>query len=161
MLTCCSYFQLSLSLCMPSFPKTPCFSALAYLQQSPNTDMWLIPSHLAFVCFLDLLGDHLECFLELYYLCLRLRSILLECVHYLDYYFVTDQFHALCLGLCYMCLRFFCLCQDFCYPLLQGFYLSLSLMFLCLCSGELCLQLLHVLHPFDVFCDCHCLLPLI
>jgi hypothetical protein len=118
MRACCSSFQLSLSSCMLSFPKTPCFSALACLQQAPNTDMWLIPSHLAFVCFLDLLGDCLELFLELCCLCLRLCSLLLECVHYLDCYFITDQFHALFLGLCYMCLGFFFLCQDFCYPAL-------------------------------------------
>jgi hypothetical protein len=33
MLTCCSSFQLSLLLCMISFPKTPCFSTSACLQQ--------------------------------------------------------------------------------------------------------------------------------
>jgi hypothetical protein len=72
---------------------------LACLQQAHNTDMWLVLSHLSFVCFLDLLGDCLELFLELCYTCLRLHSLLLECVHYLECNFITDQFHALFLGL--------------------------------------------------------------
>jgi len=71
---------------------------------------------------------------------------------------ITDKFQTLFLGLCYMFLGFLCLCQDFYYPLLQRFHLSLLLLFLCLHSGEFCLQFLHVLHPFDAFCDWHCLL---
>jgi hypothetical protein len=118
-----------------AFPLWP----LACLQQPPNTDLWLVPSHLTLVLFVDLLGDRLEHFPKLCHLCLCLPSLLLECVHYLDYNCITDQFHTLCIGLCYMFLGFLCLCQDFCYPFLQWFHLSLPLLFLCLCGSELCL----------------------
>jgi hypothetical protein len=122
--------------------------------------MWLVPSHLT-LCFLNLLGDCVELFLERCFLCVHLRSLLLEYVHYLEINFVTDQFHALCLGLCYMCLSFLSLCQDLCYLLLQWFHLILILFFLCLLNGEFFPQFLHVLHPFDAFYDGNCLLPLL
>jgi hypothetical protein len=115
------------------FPLWP----LACLQQAPNVDMWLIPSHLTLVRFFNLLGDRLELFPELCCLCLCLRSLLLECVHYLDCNFIIDQFHTRYLGMCYVCLGFLCLCQDFCYSFLQWFHLSLPLMFLCLHGSEL------------------------
>jgi hypothetical protein len=130
MCVCCSFVQLSLSLCMLSFPKMPFFSSLAYLHHAPNNDMCLIPGHLTFVCFLDLLGDHLECFLELCYLCLHLSNLLLKCVHYLDSNFITDQFHTLYLGLCYIHLGYFFLCHDFFYMFLQWFHLILMLLFM-------------------------------
>jgi hypothetical protein len=127
-------FLLAVSFLMHAFFPQKCLAfplwTLSYLQQPPNTNMWLIPIHLSSVCFLDLLGDHLELFPELCCLCLCLRSLLLECVHYLDCNFITDQFYALYLGLCYMCLGFLCLCQHFCYPFLQQFHLSLPLLFL-------------------------------
>jgi hypothetical protein len=77
---CCSSFHLSLSSCMFSFPKMPFFSTLASLQKAPKTDMCLVPSHLTLLCFLDLLGDRLELFLEICFLCMRLHSLLIECV---------------------------------------------------------------------------------
>jgi hypothetical protein len=119
MCACCSPFQLSLSSCMLSFPKMLCFSSLAYLQQAPNIDMWLVPSHLTFVCFLDLPSDRLDLFLELCCLFLCLCSLLIKCVHYLGCNFIADQFHELCLGIFYLCLGFLYLYQDFCYRLLQ------------------------------------------
>jgi hypothetical protein len=53
------------SFCMLSFPMIILLSTLAYCQQAPNTDMWLVPSHLILLSFLDLLGDRLELFLKL------------------------------------------------------------------------------------------------
>jgi hypothetical protein len=141
------------------FRKIALISAFFCFQQAPNTDMWLSPTHLTKI--FDLPGHCLEFFLELYYLCLCLHGLLLECVHYLDYIFVTDQFHALFLCLCYMRLCFLFLFQGFCYLLLKRFHLSLMLFLLCLCNCEFCLQILHVLCPFDVLCDGHSLLPLL
>jgi hypothetical protein len=133
------------------FPMIILLSTSTYCQQNPNTNMWLIPSHLIHLSFLDLLSDHLELFLELCCLCQCLCGLLLDCVHYLDYHFITDKYYTLCLGLFYFCLIFLFLCQYFCYPLLQWLYLSLTLLFLRLRSDEFCLQLLHLLRPFDLF----------
>jgi hypothetical protein len=57
-------------------PKITFISALAYFQQVPNTGMWLVPSNLAFVCFVNIPGDHLELLPELCCLCLSLRGLL-------------------------------------------------------------------------------------
>jgi hypothetical protein len=145
---CCSPFQLSLSSSIPSFPQIAFLSALACFQHAPNTDMWLILSHLTFVHFIDLPGDRLELLLELCFLCLDLRDLLLECVYHVDYDFVTDQSYALFLDLYYMCLGFLCLWNDFCYSFLKQFCLSLTLPFQCLHSGEFFLQFLHILCSF-------------
>jgi hypothetical protein len=88
------------------FPKIIFLSTLACFQQAPNTDRWLVPSHLTFMHFIDIPGDHLEILLELYCLCLSLHSILLECVYCLDCNIFTDQHCLLCLGLCHICLGF-------------------------------------------------------
>jgi len=116
------------------FPKISFLSALACFQQVPNNNMWLVLSHLTQI--FDLPRDLLELLFELYFLCLCLHSILLECVHYLDYNFIIDQFHTFCLGLCYMCLGFLFLYPDLCYPLLKWFHLSPTLLLLCLHNGE-------------------------
>jgi hypothetical protein len=123
--------------------------------------MWLVPSNLSFVRFIDLPGDPLELLLELCCLCLHLRGVFLERVYYLDCNFVTDQSNTLSLGPCYKCLDFLCMCNDLCYSLLERFHLSLTLLFLCLRSGEFCLQFLHILCPFDMLRDRHCLMPLL
>jgi hypothetical protein len=143
------------------FAKITLLSTLVCFQQAPNTDMWLLLSHLSFVHFVGLPSDNLELFLELCYLCLRLRGLLLECVYCLGCNFITDKSGALLLGLLYMSLGFLCLCKDFCYFLLEQFHLSLTLLFLCLRGGEFCLQFLHILCPFDALHDGHCLLPLL
>jgi hypothetical protein len=141
------------------FPKIAFLSALVCFQQVPSTDMWHVLRHLKKI--FDLPGDHLEHFLELCCLCFCMHSLLLECVHYLDCNYATDQFNAHCPGLFYMCLRFLCMFQDFYYPLLKWFHLSLTFPLLCLHNGEFCLQFLHVLCPFDALHDGHCLLPLL
>jgi hypothetical protein len=86
--SCCFSCACFLSQKRHAFPLWP----LAYLQKAPNTDMSLIPSHLIFVCLLNLLGDRLKLFLECCCLCLHVHSLLLECVHYLDCNFLNDQF---------------------------------------------------------------------
>jgi hypothetical protein len=149
------------TLCTLYLPMIILLSTLSCYQKAPNTDMWLIPIHLILLSFLDLLGDRLELFLELCCLCLRLCSLLLDSLHYLSYNFVADQFCTFYLGLCYLCLIFLCLCLDFYYTLLQWFHLRPSLLFLGLRSDYLCLQNLHFLHPFDVFCDWYCLILLL
>jgi hypothetical protein len=72
------------------FLKIVFLSTLVYFQQLPNNNMWLFLSHLIFLCLFDLLGDCLELFLEICCLCLRLCSLLLECVYHLDYNFIVD-----------------------------------------------------------------------
>jgi hypothetical protein len=88
------------------FPKIAFLSTLASFQQAPNTDMFLVLSHLTFMCLIDLPGDLLELFPELCFLCLILRGLLLECVYCLHYNIIIDQPYALCLGLCHICLGF-------------------------------------------------------
>jgi hypothetical protein len=48
-------------------PKINFISSLSYFQQAPNTDIWLIPSHLTFVCFVDLPSDCLELLPQLFF----------------------------------------------------------------------------------------------
>jgi hypothetical protein len=81
------------------FPKITFLSTFSCFQQGPNIDMWLIPSHLTFVCLIDLPSDRLEIFPSLCYLRLSLCGLLLECIYCLHYNFVNDQPWALCLGL--------------------------------------------------------------
>jgi hypothetical protein len=121
------------------FPKIAFFSALAYFQQAPNIDTWLIPSHLTFVSFINLLGDCLELLPKLCWLHLSLRGLLLECVYCLRHNLVTNQPCTFFLGLCHICLGFLYLCNDFCYSLLKRFHFHLTLLFLSPRSGELCL----------------------
>jgi hypothetical protein len=121
------------------FPKIGFLFSLAYFQQAPNTDMWLIPSHITFVRFIDLPSDHLELLPELHFLCLGMHSLLLECVYCLRCNLVTDKPCTLCLGLFHVFLSFLYLCNDFFYSLLKRFHLSLALDFLHLRSGEFCL----------------------
>jgi hypothetical protein len=120
-------------------PRIAFLYALAYFQQAPNTDMWLIPSHLTSVCFVDLPGDNLELLLELHLLCLSLCGLLLKCVQCLYCNFVADKPFTLCLGLCHICLGFLYPCNDLCCSLLEWFHLILALLFLCLHSYEFCL----------------------
>jgi hypothetical protein len=161
MRTFCFSFQLSLSFCMPFFPKIAFLSDSAYFQQAPNTDMCLILSHLTLVGFIDLSCDHLELLCELCCLRLGLCSLLLKCVQYLHCNIVTDHPCALYLGLCHIHFCFLCLCNELCCSLLEWFYLSPTLIFLCLRSYEVFLQFLHILYSFDALCDWHCLQPLL
>jgi len=112
------------------FLKITFLSALACFQQTPNTNMWLIPSHLTFVSLVDLPGDFLELLPELCCLCLSLHSLLLECVYCLRCNLVTDQPCTLCMRLCHIFIGFLC------YSLLEHFHLILVLLFLHLGSGE-------------------------
>jgi hypothetical protein len=123
--------------------------------------MWLIPSHLTLACFFNLSCDRLELLHEIFCLCLGLRGLLLECVQYMHCNIIVDHSFTLCLGLCHICFGFLFLCNDLCFSLLEWFHLSLTLFFLCLCSYELCLQFLHVMRPFDVLHDQHCLMHLL
>jgi hypothetical protein len=123
--------------------------------------MWLVPSHLTFVRFFDLLGDRLELFLELCCLCLHLHGLLLECVYYLDCNFITDQSMHSSWVCAISVLASSAYAMTSATVLLEWFHLSLTLLFLCLHSGEFCLQFLHILCPFDALCDGHCLLPLL
>jgi hypothetical protein len=114
-------------------PKITFLSDSACFQQAPNTDMWLVPSHLTLVCFVDLSCNRLELLRELCCLRLGLHSLLLECVQYLHCNLVPDHPCTLCLGLCHIRFDFLCLCNDLCCSLLEQFHLSLELLF-CVCA---------------------------
>jgi hypothetical protein len=101
------------------FTSTFLLSTSACCQQAPNTDMWLISSHLILLSFLGLLGDRLELFLELCCFCQCLCSLLLDGVHYLGFHFVIDQSCTFFLGLFYLYLNYLYLCEYFGYSFLQ------------------------------------------
>jgi hypothetical protein len=61
-----------------SLPKIAFLYYSACLQSAPNTNMWLILSHLNLVCFVDLSCDLLKLLCELCFLYLGLHGLLLE-----------------------------------------------------------------------------------
>jgi hypothetical protein len=134
-------------------PKIDFLYAFAYIQQAPNINMWLVSSHLTSVCFVNIPGDRLELLHELCCMRLGLHNVLLECVQYLHCNITANNIFTLLLGLCHICFGFLFLCNDLCCSLLERFHLVLALLFLCLHSYEFCLQLLHVLCPFDTLYD--------
>jgi hypothetical protein len=123
--------------------------------------MWLIPSHLNLVHFLNISCKSLELLYEFLCLHLSLRDLIPECVQYLHYNLVIDQHCALHLNLCHVLLCVFRLRNDLYFPLLERFHLSSVLLLLRLHSYELCLQLLHILRSFDALHDWHHPLPLL
>jgi hypothetical protein len=156
------FFLPTVTFLLHSFlPKIVFLFYLAYFQEDPNTDMWLIPSHLTLVCFIDLSFDRLKILHEICFLCLGLHSLLLECVQYLHCNLLIDHPCTLCLGLFHLHFCFLHLCNNLCFPLLDRFHLSLALLFLCLHNYELCLQFLHIPCSFDMLRDWHCLMPLL
>ena len=123
--------------------------------------MWLIPSHLTLVCFVNISCDHLELLCELYFLRLVLHILLLECIQYLYFNLIIDHSCTLFPGLCHISFGFLFLYNDLCFLLLEWFHLILALLFLCLHNYEFFLQFLHILCSFDTLSDRHCLLPLL
>jgi hypothetical protein len=142
-------------------PKISFLSDSTYFQQAPNTNMWLISSHLTLVWFVNLSCVRLELLHKTCFLRLGLRVIILECIQYLHCNIITNRDFTLYLGLCHICFFFLCLCNDLCYPLLEWFHLSQTLLFMCLCNYEFCLHFIHILRSFDMLHDYHCLVPLL
>jgi hypothetical protein len=83
-------------------PKIAFLSALACFQKAPNADMWLVPSHLNPMCFVDLPCDRLKLLHKLHCLRLGLHRLLLECVQFLHCNLIADHPCVFCLGLCHV-----------------------------------------------------------
>jgi hypothetical protein len=142
-------------------PKITFLPGYACIQQAPNIDMWLILSHLNFVCFFNLSCKSLGLLYEFLCLHLSLRGLLSECIQCLHCNLFTDHLCAFFLSLCHVLLCLLCPHNEIYFPLLERFHLNMSLLLLCLHDYEFYLQLLHIPCSFEVLSDRHHLLPML